>query len=133
MFLEKLSNLFVNKLMSQRLRLILGLVEALNAMGLLVVVINLLSLERTPTSSIFTRPAKFIKRSFRQHCRALLALKSSNASTLFNSLIVSWMATSFQRLTANPQRTFGPSWSVQLLAAPRSVGARFFFFPLLAV
>ena len=40
--------LFVNKLMSQHLRLIFGLVEALNAMGFVVVVINLLSLERAP-------------------------------------------------------------------------------------
>ena len=53
LFLANLSNLVVNKLMSQHLRLILGLVEALNAMGLLVVVINLLSLERAPPSSIF--------------------------------------------------------------------------------
>ena len=48
LFLANLNNLVVNKLMSQHLRLILGLVDALNAMGLLVVVINLLSLERAP-------------------------------------------------------------------------------------
>ena len=29
-------------------------------------------------------------------------------------------------LTANPQRTFGPSWSVRLLAAPRSLGPAVF-------
>ena len=31
----------------------------------------------------------------------------------------------FPGLTANQQHTFGPSWSVRLLAAPRSVGPRF--------
>ena len=54
------------------------------------------------------------------------SLKSSNASTLLNSLIVWWMATSFQRLTANPQRTLCPSCSLRLLAAPCSVGPTVF-------
>ena len=92
---------------------------------LLLSLINLLSLERAPNLFELSMTCKAHERSFRQYRRALLALKSSNASTLLNSLIVSWMATSFPRLAANPQHAQSNSRSVRLLTAPRSVDPRF--------
>ena len=54
-------------------------------------------------------------------------LSVPNRSTTEVYLRAGWVGgRGFPGFTANPQRTFGPSWSVRLLAAPRSVGPAVF-------
>ena len=148
LFLAILSGLAVNKLMSQHLRLILGLVEALNAIGLLVVFINLLSLERSPTSSILKMTCEVHRALFSPTppCSACFEeLERINVAQQFDRVVdgdefskarrqpatrtgslleCAALDRSSQcgtRLPANQQRTCGPYRGVRLLAAPRSV------------
>ena len=71
------------------------------------------------SSQYGTRGSPWAHRQSSTHIWSLLECAAPGRSSQYGTR-------GFPGLTVNPQHTFGPSWSVRLLAAPRSVGPAVF-------